>query len=223
MGWLTRRRLLGALFATAVLYGGAMGLIAVSGLHDRLAPADAIVVPGNTVLPDGQPSPRLRARLDAALEVYRQRLAPVVIVSGGTGREGYDEAAVMAHYLADHGVPVSAILVDSSGANTAATALHVAELARTRRIRSVIVATQYFHVPRTRIALQDAGLEVAGTTHPDFFEWRDMYSLAREVPAWLAYRIGFQGTRCEPGQCGGAHAAAGRHNPYAATPVQAGA
>jgi uncharacterized SAM-binding protein YcdF (DUF218 family) len=66
----------------------------------------------------------------------------------------------------------------------------VAELARTREIRSVIVATQYFHVPRTRLALRRAGLEVAGSTHPEYFEWRDLYSLAREVPAWLAYRMG---------------------------------
>ena len=193
------RRLLGALLAAMALYGGAMAAIAVNGLHDRLAPADAIVVPGNTILPDGQPSPRLRARLDAALEVYRQRLAPLVIVSGGTGREGYDEAAVMAHYLTDQGVPVQAVLVDSRGANTAMTAAHVAELARSRQIRSVIVATQYFHVPRTRWSLEEAGLDVAGTTHPEYFEWRDLYSLAREVPAWLAYRLGFKNVGCASG------------------------
>ena len=201
MAWLTRRRLLVATLSTAALYGGAMAAIAVNGLRDQLAPADAIVVPGNTVLPDGQPSPRLRARLDAALEVYRQRLAPLVIVSGGTGREGYDEAAVMAHYLTDHGVPVRAVLVDSGGANTATTAAHVAELARTRQIRSVIVATQYFHVPRTRLSLEAAGLDVAGTTHPDYFEWRDLYSLAREVPAWVAYRMGFKDVQCVSAQC----------------------
>lgn len=166
--------------------------IGVSGLRDHLAPADAIVVLGNTVGPDGRPSPRLRGRLDAALKAYRSNLAPLLIVSGGTGKEGFDEALVMADYLVAQGVPREAVLADSDGIDTAATALNVARMGRERNIRSVLVATQFFHVPRSRLALSLAGLDVVGNVHADYFEARDIYSLAREVVALAAHYSGMK-------------------------------
>ncbi|MES2019172.1 MAG: YdcF family protein [Pseudomonadota bacterium] len=167
--------------------------ITLSGLHDRLAPADAIVVLGNKVDTNGQPSARLRARLDCALDAYRQKLAPLLIVSGGVGIEGYDEAQVMQHYLVAHGVPASAVLVDSAGIDTAATAVNVARIARARQLKSVLVASQYFHIPRASLALRRAGVPVAGTIHARYFEARDLYSLAREVIGLGAYAVGLKG------------------------------
>lgn len=183
------KRLKGVLLL-AVLCAAPAAWVAVSGLRDHLAPADAIVVLGNTVAPDGTPSARLRGRLDAALAAYRQNAAPLLIVSGGTGKEGFDEALVMADYLVAQGVPRAAVLADSAGIDTAATALNVARIGRERRIRSVIVATQFFHVPRTRLALSLAGLEVVGSVHANYFEARDAYSLAREVVALAAHYTG---------------------------------
>ncbi len=171
----------------------AAAAIAVAGLRDRLVPADAIVVLGNTVNPDGQPSPRLRARLDCALTAYRLKLAPLLIVTGGVGKEGYDEAAVMAHYLVAHGVPAAAVLVDSAGNDTAASAANVARIAGERHLTSVLVASQYFHLPRASLALTRAGVPVAGTVHARYFEARDLYSLAREVIGIGAYFTGLKG------------------------------
>lgn len=168
--------------------------ITVVGLNDRLRPADAIVVLGNTVMADGQPSPRLKARLDGALDAYRQKLAPLLIVSGGVGKEGFDEAAVMAQYLVGHGVPPTAVLLDSAGNDTAASAANVDLIARDRNLTSVLVASQYFHLPRASLALTRAGVPVAGTIHARYFEARDVYSLAREVIGFAAYFIGLKGT-----------------------------
>lgn len=180
------------LLVLALGYVMAAGAITAVGLHDRVVTADAIVVLGNTVGPDGRPSPRLKARLDCALAVYRRGLSPLLIVSGGTGREGYDEAAVMARYLEQEGVPPAAIVVDSLGWNTAATAVDVAQIARKRQLRSVLVASQYFHLARARLALTRAGVAVAGTVHAHYFEPRDAYSLAREVVAFAAYYLGLE-------------------------------
>ena len=52
--------------------------------HDEARPADAIAVFGAAEY-DGRPSPVLRARLDHALALYRERLAPLVITLGGGG------------------------------------------------------------------------------------------------------------------------------------------
>jgi vancomycin permeability regulator SanA len=161
--------------------------IPLSGLHDTPAPADLIVVPGNTVELNGRPSRRLQARLDAALSAYRQGLAQRIFVSGGTGAEGYDEAKVMAQYLQRQGVPAGAIVIDSRGIDTAATARHASIYMQAAHLRSALVATQYFHVARMTLALRRNGVRVAGSVHPQFVEARDLYSIAREAPAYLKY------------------------------------
>jgi uncharacterized SAM-binding protein YcdF (DUF218 family) len=161
--------------------------IVVTGLRDQLANADVIVVPGNTVAPDGTPSPRLQARLDAALALYEGRRAPLIFVSGGTGVEGFDEAVAMASYLVKRGVSPAAIVKDNQGIDTAATARNAAAFMRAHKLRSALVATQYFHVPRTRLALERHGVQVVGSAHARFFELRDLYSIPREVVGYVAY------------------------------------
>jgi len=178
-------KIFAALLASVFLL--ACSLIVAAGCHDKPANADVIVVPGNTVAPDGTPSPRLQARLDAALDLYRDRRAAFIFVSGGLGQEGFDEALVMAGYLARNGVPAAAIIVDSQGLDTRATARNAAAFMHAKGLRTAIVATQYFHVPRTRLALERAGVRVAGHRHARFIELRDLYSIPREVLGYAAY------------------------------------
>lgn len=178
------RRFLGraVLAAVAVFLLGAAVLTSV-GLTDRLADADAAVVPGNTVHADGTPSARLRARLDVALHMYREGRCKVIVVSGATGVEGWDEAAVMKDYLVQQGVPPDRVLQDSRGVNTAATARNTALLLRQHDYRSVLAVSQFFHVPRLRMLLAGEGLAVEGYVHADYFELRDVYATLREVAA----------------------------------------
>jgi len=169
-----------------LLVGGFAGY----GLHDVVAHADVIVVPGNTVAADGTPSSRLRARLDAALWLYHRADAELIIVSGATGAEGFDEAAVMAGYLIDHGVPGRAVVQDGAGVDTETTAAHAAAVMRERGLHTALVATQYFHIARTELALQCHGVDVVGSRHARIVQWRDAYSLAREVVAFPVYLLG---------------------------------
>ena len=173
--------------ATAGGFLLAAAALVLAGLHDKLAPADVIVVPGNTILPDGTPSPRLQARLDVALKQFQERRAPRILVSGATGKEGFDEAASMARYLQSCGVPASAILEDNQGWTTDATARNAAFLMRQHGWKTALVATQYFHVPRFRLALERAGIAVSGQVHAPYFELRDLYSVPRETVGYAVY------------------------------------
>lgn len=110
MRWVVR---LGAALAAIYLVA-----VAGAGLLATPAPANLIVVLGNEVLPGGTASPRLRARLDAALAACRAGSAPRVMVSGGVAPDGQDEAAVMAAYLQANGVPAAAIVQDPHGVDT---------------------------------------------------------------------------------------------------------
>ncbi|MDC8757197.1 YdcF family protein [Janthinobacterium fluminis] len=178
-----------ALMAALLAASGGCALLA-DGLRDNVQRCDVAIVLGSKVELDGRPSARLAARLDKAAALYRAGLFPRVIVSGGLGKEGYDEAAVMRDYLVAHAVPAPAIIVDSGGVNTTATARNSAALMRAGGLRSAVVVTQYFHIPRTRLALRDSGVATVYSAHADYFEWRDIYSTLREAVAlpvyWLA-------------------------------------
>jgi vancomycin permeability regulator SanA len=172
------------------LFVAAAGLIALSGLRDDVHPADVAVVLGNEVRADGTPHPRLAARLDAALALYDSGVVKNVIVSGGVGASGFDEAAVMKSYLAERGVPADRIVADSLGVTTGATATNTAPILRRKGWSSVVVVSQYFHVPRCRLAMRRVGITPVYSAHARYFELRDLYSTAREVVGYPAYLLG---------------------------------
>jgi vancomycin permeability regulator SanA len=157
--------------------------ITSEGLTDTAAKSDLVIIPGNTVNPDGSLSPRLKGRLDAALSLWHDGLVSYFFVSGGVGKEGVDEAQAMKAYLVASGVPALRIFQDSEGLNTEATARNAAEWMRKNKLTSAVIATQFFHITRLRILLKQQGVNVVGNVHGPYFELRDAYSLAREVVA----------------------------------------
>jgi vancomycin permeability regulator SanA len=180
------------LLMMAVCLMGAIGIV-LDGLSDDVQLSDVGVVLGSKVMLDGTPSDRLRARLDRAAELYGQGAFKYIIVSGGTGVEGFSEAQVMADYLAgQRAVPRSAIVLDEHGENTEATARNSAALMRAQGLTSALVVTQYFHISRSRYALRCAGIQTVRSAHARFFEARDVYSTAREVIALPMYWLEMQ-------------------------------
>jgi len=162
-------------------------LIVADGLRDDIHPVDVAIVLGNTVESDGRPSDRLRARLDKAVELYRDGLFQHVIVSGGVGVEGFNEAEVMKRYLIGQGVPEGCIIADGEGATTALTARKAAQVMKEQGWQSALVISQYFHISRTRLAVESYGVRPVYGAHADYFELRDVYSIAREVIGYVAY------------------------------------
>ena len=184
LGMLVRLVMAGALLLVI-----ASGFVIFDGRRERLAPADVIVIPANTVLPGGTPSPRLAARLDRGLQVYRAELATHIIVSGGIGRERQDEAAAMRRYLLARGVPDSAIVVDAHGVNTWETARFVSRWLRDRGGSRAIVVSQAFHVSRCKLALRRFGVISVGSAAARYWEWRDLYSTPRETIGLVSYAL----------------------------------
>jgi len=163
--------------------------ICVDGLRDRIGKADVGVVLGNKVETNGMPSARLAARLDKAVELYRRREFPVVIVSGGRGREGYDEGIVMRDYLIGKGVPAASIIVDLHGDTTMRTAENGAAIMRTRGYRSAFLISQYFHISRTRLAFSRCGIDATYNAHARYFEARDLLAIPRDAIGYVSYLV----------------------------------
>ncbi|PKO19116.1 MAG: YdcF family protein [Chloroflexi bacterium HGW-Chloroflexi-10] len=159
----------------------------IDGLTNRFGYADLAVVPGTTVKKDGTPSASLQARLDKAIEVYQAGWVKNILVSGGVDKKGMDEAVAMKRYLVEAGIPAGVIWVDSMGNNTYLTTQHSAILMNEQGWGSALAISQYYHVPRTRLALQRFGINPVYAVRADGFSWRGITFLAREVIAYPSY------------------------------------
>ena len=152
----TRPSLLVRLTRTFVLLITLAWLASLTGVllwerRDDARTADAIVVLGAAQY-DGRPSPVLRARLDHALSLWGQHLAPRLVLTGGMGDgDTTSEAAVGRRYAVKHGVPDSAILTETRGRTTAESMQRVAAMMDTVHAREVILVSDPFHMLRLSI------------------------------------------------------------------------
>jgi uncharacterized SAM-binding protein YcdF (DUF218 family) len=158
------------------------------GLDDDVRPADVVVVLGNQVQTNGVPHPRLQSRLNRASELYRDGLAGHIIVSGGLGEEGFEEADVMREVLVRSGIPDSAVITDRQGYTTFMTARNSKAIMDIRGFRSAIVVSQYYHLARVKLAFRSFGVEQVYSVHANMGpEWREPFSIAREFLAYYYY------------------------------------
>jgi vancomycin permeability regulator SanA len=160
----------------------------LDGFRPPVLPADVAVVLGSKVHPDGMPSSGLQRRLERALDLYRKGAVRAVFVSGGRGSEGFEEADVMRAILIQSGVPASAIIADRAGNNTRLTAIHTRRLMQERGWQSAIAISQYYHVPRAKLALRQEGVpHVSGAAAEYRFAWTDPLSILREFAGFYTY------------------------------------
>ncbi|WP_294288720.1 YdcF family protein [uncultured Chryseobacterium sp.] len=154
------------------------------GVSDEGKRADLAVILGNKVNEDGTLSMRLEKRLESGIQLYKNCRVRRILVSGGLGKEGFYEGDKMKEFLVSEGIPDSGIIVDNKGDNTRKTVENTLELRPELQFNSIIVVSQYFHVTRTKKLFREKGFQEVSSVSPDYFEWRDLYALLREFPAY---------------------------------------
>ncbi|HEY4044153.1 MAG TPA: YdcF family protein [Rhodopila sp.] len=154
-----------------------------------------IVIFGAAVRPDGRPSQTLRYRVAAAALFGKRFARPLFIATGGRGRFGDTEAAVMARLLTDAGYPETAIRREETGTDTLSSVRAVVRLVRGQSpvyqssvCQSPIYAcTSFYHLPRCLTLLRLAGMPVRPVPPPRVpaatSVWRRWYWRLREAPA----------------------------------------
>ncbi|HEY59589.1 MAG TPA: YdcF family protein [Anaerolineae bacterium] len=120
---------------------------------------EVAIVFGAGLRKDGTPTSILRDRLDTAIELYFKGKVSKVLLSGGKGAGGYNEADSMALYTINHNVPISAITVDLDGSSTFETCWRSKYI---YKITKAYLVTQRFHLPRTLYLSNKIGLNAAG-------------------------------------------------------------
>ena len=153
--------------------------------------ADVAIVLGNKVNPDSTLSSRLKARMDEALRLYNNKQVEYVVVSGGTGKEGVNEATEMKKYLLDNLVPEEFVLIDTMGNTTMLTAVNTFDICdqHERGFQSAIVVSQYYHLLRCKLIFDRVSMEEIYVSAPRYFETRDLYALFREFFAFYYYLV----------------------------------
>jgi uncharacterized SAM-binding protein YcdF (DUF218 family) len=148
------------LLAAVVVYLGVSWYqVWSTGRSAHTGPVDAIVVMGAAQY-DGRPSPQLAARLDHAAALWPTGQADLVVVTGGN-RPGdrFTEAQASADYLAEHGVPESAIVLEDLGRSSYESLRGVATLLAQRGLDEVLIVTDPYHALRSRLIAGEVGLD----------------------------------------------------------------
>ena len=129
--------------------------------QDGARPADAIAVFGAAEYL-GRPSPVLHARLDHAVDLYNEHIAPIIItLGGGTARDsGLTEGGVGRDYLLQHGVPYDRIIAETESMDTEQQVTNLAQIAREKHLNTIVVVSDGTHLFRIRKLCEDAGLMV---------------------------------------------------------------
>lgn len=119
---------------------------------------DCIIVLGAGIWGD-KPSPMLQDRLDEAIKLYEEGIAPKLIMSGDNGREGYDEVNVMKDYAINKGIPSEDIFMDHAGFSTYESIYRAKEVFK---VEKAIIVTQKYHLYRALHIGNKLGINVTG-------------------------------------------------------------
>ncbi|NLJ76165.1 MAG: DUF218 domain-containing protein [Peptococcaceae bacterium] len=121
--------------------------------------SDAILVLGAYVYPDGTLSPMLSDRLNRAYEIYQQGKADKIVVSGDHGHKDYDEVKAMKKYLVDRGMSPEDVFMDHAGFSTYESVYRAKDIFQ---VKSAIIVTQEYHLPRALFIARELGLDTCG-------------------------------------------------------------
>ncbi|GCD45969.1 vancomycin high temperature exclusion protein [Streptomyces paromomycinus] len=141
-------------------------------------PAAPVAVVFGAGLWDGEPSPYLAHRLDAAARLYERGTVRALLVTGDNSRADYDEPDAMRRYLVAHGVPTDRIVSDFAGFDT------WDSCARAHRVFGVdraVLVSQGFHIRRALALCGAAGVDAYGVGVDDRHDVTWYYGGTREV------------------------------------------
>ena len=168
--------------------------ISVQGQKDERRAVDAIVVLGAAQF-NGTPSDVFRARLEHAIDLWKEGLATYFVVTGGKlPDDRTTEAATARAYAIRHGVPESAILSEDRGRTTLESLEAVAAIFRERGLSSGLFVSDETHMLRVLRMASDQGIVAWGsptrTSPSDRDTVRRQKALLHELAGLAAYYVG---------------------------------
>jgi len=147
----------------AIVAGYTTWRIWAQGQVDDRRSADAIVVMGAAQY-DGRPSPLFAARLDHAVSLYLDGIAPTLVVTGGKADgDRTTEAASARAYAIARGVPADAILVEDRSRTTQESIRSVSTLLHEHGLVSAVFVSDRPHMLRVLRMARDERIDGWGS------------------------------------------------------------
>lgn len=173
---------------------GAIALVAVILLHflidsygsqfivadiDKIPDKRIVLVLGARVSGDNM-SDMLSDRASTALDLYNANKAEKILVSGDHSQKYYDEVAPVKDYLLENGVKEEDIFLDYAGLDTYDSVYRAREI---YGVRSMLIVSQDFHLPRALYIARSLGFEAYGVS-ADKHSYKGIEkNRLREIPA----------------------------------------
>ena len=133
--------------------------ILTSEESEKLEDVDCIIVLGCFVKEDGTPGNILADRLKTGVELYKNGVAPKIIMSGDHSSDEYNEVASMKRYAVDAGIPSKDVFMDHAGFSTYETMYRAKEVFGAKK---VVIVTQEYHLYRSVYIAKKLGMEAYG-------------------------------------------------------------
>ncbi len=197
-------RVFGAAVLAAVLLVASTALaIWWTARHDARPASDAIVVLGSAQY-NGVPSSIFEARLEHALSLWEEGVAPVVVTVGGKAAgDQFTEAEAGRDYLARAGVPAGSLLAVPEGVDTLESMRAVGTAFAEQGWSSAVLVTDPWHAMRAERMAEDAGMtaESSPTRQGPAVQTRatQFRYILRETAAYLLYRVTGESVAGAPG------------------------
>ena len=171
--------------------------------QDSHPASDAIVVLGSAQY-NGVPSSIFEARLEHAIALYDDGVAPVIVTVGGKADgDQFTEAEAGQRYLADAGIPDDALLAVPEGVDTLESMRAVSTAFTGRGWSSAVLVSDPWHAMRAERMAEDAGLaaESSPTRQGPAVQTRatQFRYILRETAAYLLYRATGESIAGAPG------------------------
>ncbi len=168
MAWLTwklaRRVLLGVAALLVAYYLVNLFQVWRTAESDDRTHSQAIIVLGAAQY-DGRPSAVFKARLDHAHELWKEGVAPTIVVTGGSQPgDRFTEAGSGAAYLHELGVPDSAIQRETTSTSSWESLTASSRFLLDEGITRVTLVSDPFHMLRLRLIAEELGFDA--TTSP---------------------------------------------------------
>ncbi len=133
--------------------------IITSEESEKLEDVDCIIVLGCYVKEDGTPGNILADRLKTGVKLYKNGVAPKIIMSGDHSSDEYNEVASMKNYAVTAGVPSEDVFMDHAGFSTYETMYRAKEVFKAKK---VVIVTQEYHLYRSVYIAEKLGMEAYG-------------------------------------------------------------
>lgn len=108
---------------------------------------------------DGSPSPVLRDRVRAAVELYNNGKVEKLLLSGDNRFVDYNEPGAMQEYALELGVSPEDLVLDYAGRRTYDTCYRANAIFK---VKNAYLVTQNFHLPRALFLCNQFGIEALG-------------------------------------------------------------